>query len=467
MSTQQVATVNPLSYFFAAPLSARAPTRGEQGNVPSVAELSPLLHGLLLLVLGPYDGADPRFFTRHTVFWLLVCAVGFGAFGPGIGHCGGGWVTNLFIAGLFLIAFVWYALLRRNIRTVFADLAPAVRLITDPKHNAGARIERDRARMNYLVLALSVGFPATVLGVCIYFNRLHNFTANQRAFILSSSCDDRVLFGIEMSFLIFFIAVVIPAVQLALLYCVAQLYAFRLRLLFAIMLKQDKPVIDAELSADTPRENRKLLAAPPEEKSSPLSDGPTPYILGPLAAAGSTENCGHCGQSAVEVDKFLRVYRSIKDEATKHAVSWSVPLALFICAYFFIFCLTVVSIIRDMVRGVGNHISIEIIYVFIALVYIVLNLVPIIQINSTWTRLLEKPEASLSAWAPEHRLVLNAYFTQHPLVFPVLGLTIDWNKVLVLVATAFAPLLINAAVSTVFLPPNASDGTGIGNSTRL
>lgn len=74
----------------------------------------------------------------------------------------------------------------------------------------------------------------------------------------------------------------------------------------------------------------------------------------------------------------------------------------------------------------------------------VLNLVPVIQINSTWSGLVSNVGHSYDRWGPQERVVLSNFFSQHPLVFPVLGLTFTWGKVLCVFFTApfvFAPHL--------------------------
>lgn len=455
---------NPLSSIRPPPAGAPRPD-ARAAAPPSLAELSPHLHGLLVLVVGPYDTpAPPGILTSRVAFWGAVCTAGFCAFGPGIGPCGGGWVVNLVVGGLFIIGFVWFVLVRRNLRTVLTDLAPVVRSIVDLKHNAAARLERDRARLRCIVLGLAFTFPAVVAALYIFFQ------TTLRAKINTTAADcggDRELIGITISFIAFFPCVLIMAGQLALLFAVAQLYTFRLRFLFSVMLQNDRALVAAELSAATPAADRRLLAAAPTDEASPLAEGSAAYIHRPFAAAACAEGGAHDGAlTAGDVDKFLRVYRAVREEAARHAKSWSVPLVIFIVVYFFIFCLTVVAIIRDMVRNgsKGQSLSIEIIYVFLTLAYIVFNLVPIISINSTWPRLLDKPEASLGRWEPQERLVLDAYFTKYPLVFPVLGLAFNWNKVYVLVGTALAPLLVNTAVSAVFSAPA---GGGGGNSTSV
>lgn len=104
---------------------------------------------------------------------------------------------------------------------------------------------------------------------------------------------------------------------------------------------------------------------------------------------------------------------------------------LFLIVYFFVFLLSVVTIIRDMItsREKSQPIRLELAWVMLALGYIFVNLLPIISINSTWPRLMARPQAMLTLWNAQERLILHAYFTEHPLVFPVLGLTFTWNKV--------------------------------------
>ena len=70
-----------------------------------------------------------------------------------------------------------------------------------------------------------------------------------------------------------------------------------------------------------------------------------------------------------------------------------------------------------------------------------------------------------SQWKEHERLVLSAYFTEYPLLFPVLGMTFTWNKVIVLLGTALAPLLVNAAVSAVIGPGSGAAPSKPTNST--
>jgi hypothetical protein len=305
--------------------------------VPSVVTLSPYLHRLLLLVLGTYDSPTLPFWTRHTFFWLAICILGFGAFGPGIGPCGGGWGPNMGIACLYLVAFACFLLLRRNMRSVFSDLEPVVRLIVNLEHNAAERIRRDRMRLRNRVLALC--FSSTAIVVAIWSTFSPQNTENLYVRIFTEECSGRLFFGINISFVCFFFVIFIGATQIALLFSVSQLYVFRLRFLFAVLQQKDMAAIDAELSAETPVAARMLLAAPPRDKEPPLSDGRTPYIYRSPLTTGNADGGGVNRVDSVmrDVDKVLRVYRAIKDEANRHASSWSVPLVVFTVAYFFLF----------------------------------------------------------------------------------------------------------------------------------
>ena len=416
--------------------------------------MSPPLHYFVLLVLGPYHRASkdpPPLLTPHFFAWSAIFFTSFGMMGPYLGPDGGGWLINMVCATLFLGALLWFVLLRRTLALVLYDLDPVIRCFSTEEHNPMAKIVRDRVRMAAAVVSMGLGFPAIAVAAAVYWFGTVSFD-------FSKESENRIYVAVLVAFVGFFFACLILAVQLMLLFAVAQLYIFRLRYLFSALLLNDQEMFKRELNALTPRKERMLLAEAPTTKpraaaavcsvlslafATPMTSVTTPYTLRPYDPGSALQAQGGGGlndsdtpsqlDETLQVDTFLRVYRSIKEEAVVHAQSWSVPILLFVLAYSFVFLVSVVSIIRGMVQnGIrqGEPIRLEVLYVFLALGYIILNLVPIISINSTWPRLLAKPEANFSRWRPQQRLILSAYFTEHPFVFPVLGVALGWNNVL-------------------------------------
>lgn len=514
---QPIATVNPLHGPAARPAAAPAPLLAQHG---SLLLMSPPLHYFVLLVLGPYHAASkapPPTLTPHFFVWSAVLGASFGMFGFYIGPYGGGWALNVTIATLFLVALLWFVLIRRTLARVLHDLAPVLRCFGQAEHNPLRTIQRDRARMAAVVLAMGLGIPSIVVAAAVYWFRINTYNT-------AIAGSYRVYVGVLVGFVGFFFASLILAVQLVLLFAVAQLYIFRLRYLFSAMLLNHQELFEKELCALTPPDQRRLLAEAPAARprqeaalcsvffrsSTPPMAPETPYTLRPYSRGAAAPAQGAAGPGgsgadaqqqqqppalgasgetvarARRLDVFLRVYRSIAEEAAVHAQSWSIPILFFVVAYAFFFVIAAVTILRDLVQTgfqQGKPIPLEVLYIFLALAYLVLNLVPIISINSTWRRLLQKPEANLSQWDAQDRLILSAYFTEHPLVFPVLGIKLGWNNVLcvlalrllrvwpgavrgggsplhstptppapagsVLLATAMAPLLFNLALSSL------------------
>ena len=467
LDTTATVTVNPLSSAWppaAAPLSASTATGPK---VQSLAPLSPHLHCFLCLVIGSYDSPELPVCTWHTLLWLAICLNGFLAFGIGVGPCEGGWSTNLGVGFLYLVAFACFLLLRANVRAVFADLGPTLRLMVDLEHNAGERLERDRLRTRNEVAALAVTFPATVLAIWACFTPA--MTERQRVQGFSGDCSDRSFLGTHITFLSFFCVVFIAAAQMALLFAIARIYVFRLRILMAMLVQMDMAAAAAELSGHTPWAERKLLAEPPHSKAGAGAREHTPYIFRTLAAPRRVEPGPESSAAGVggAADQALRIYTAIREEASRHASVWSAPIIVFGVAYLFLFALTLVSIIRDIVQSKSQPVSVAVVYLFLALAYITVNLVPIITINSAWSRLLAKPELSLRAWPSEDRLLLTTHFSHNPMLFPILGLTFDWKKVLVLLSTAVSPLLLKAAAAVVSAPSSSSDLGSAGNATAV
>ena len=408
--------------------SALLSTSAPLADLPSLLDFCPALHYLVLVVLGPYHHPHPPTFTPHFFVWLFICGFGFGFFGPIIGAEGGGWTINLVQASLFWGAFVWFVLIRRSLSVLLRDLRPVLRRFVDAEHNSALKINRDRKRMTYLVGGLCCVGPAIGICIIIFFYTLDQAWINDH--------NSRPYIGVQGAAVTFFFVSFILKVQLSLLFAVAKLYIFRFHYLFSALSQRthdNDSVLLAELSLETPLMERRLLAtAPSSSESSPLSEGKVAYTLRPYGPSSSREaETAQLIDSHPQLNTFLRVYRAIKEEAALHAKSFSIPLMLFLIVYFFVFLLSVVTIIRDMItsREKSQPIRLEVVWVMLALGYIFVNLLPIISINSTWPRLMARPQAMLTLWNAQERLILHAYFTEHPLVFPVLGLTFTWNKV--------------------------------------
>ena len=435
--------------------SSRAPEpSGPPLAVPSLRSFCPALHYFVLVVLGPYQDPAHRVLTPHFWGWLVICCIGITFQGPYLGSGAIGVGGNAAVCSLYLVTLLSFDLMRRSLATILKDMSPTVCNFSDPRHNDKKRIKRDLDRMTFLVALLGCSGPLIIASTIAYFAHLYPPTIGG---------DNRTFTGVVVSLCCFFFVSFLLMIQLALLFALAKLYIFRLRYLFSALLQNHtdgEDVLTEELKQDALIAGRRLLArAPSLEDPSPLHEGVVPYTLRPFAPSSDaveTYDGAPLNDAESRLDTFLRVYRAIKEEAERHALGWSVPIIAFLIAYFFVFLLTVVSVIRDMVNGgnKGEPIKLEVIFTLLALGYITVNLAPIISINSAWPRLLAKPQASLSKWSPQQRLILKAYFTEHPMVFPVLGLTFTWNKVGCVRATPrTGPAAPHWPRSTYLLPP--------------
>lgn len=150
------------------------------------------------------------------------------------------------------------------------------------------------------------------------------------------------------------------------------------------MLMNDQKTLLAELDESTPSSERNLLAVAPATKqlASPS------YTEKPFTLLQAAPDVAALADSADQkaLDNFLCVYRSMKEETAKHAKSWSTPIIMFLVAYAFVFVLTVVKVIRDMVVSGVVAVRLEVIYVFLALLYIILNLTPVRIIEASCAR---------------------------------------------------------------------------------
>ena len=295
-------------------------------------------------------------------------------------------------------------------------------------------------------------FPVTVFFLAFYiyvkgFHQLPWSTGN-------GPCDFRLNLGIFLVFFPFFGAVFIAAVQVLLIALLSRLYVFRFKVLYAALVRNDQALLLRELRPCTLKNDRLLLASAPK-------------LLPPAAPGASYVSASPTPRNAVNehLDNFLLTYRSIQEECERHAKLWSAPIVLFIAIYTLVFASSVWALLQNVARGTAQGaIRVEIVYCFLALIYLLLNLIPVIAINSKWPALLARLDHTWERWSPAERTVLSAYFERHPLVFPVMGLTFTWGKVAGLVATAVVPLLFNAATNALAAPdPGPLAG---GNATR-
>ncbi len=268
--------------------------------------------------------------------------------------------------GLFLLALAWFFLIRRTLSEMITDLQPVLRSFVDTTINSERRIVRDRGHLTMIVRVFTIGFPSGVIFLTIYFTQV---------LAIGWDTTSSLYRGIMAAFGGFLVVSFMLAAQLSLLFAVARLYTFRMRFLFSAMLQDDQTTLLAELDECTPSSDRKLLAvAPAFKQQAAPSYTEVPFTV-PQAAPDGAATSTLINQK--RLDTFLSVYRSIREEAAKHAKSWETPIILFLVAYFFVFVLTVVTLIREMiVSGVGT-LRLEVIYVFLALIYIVLNLAPV------------------------------------------------------------------------------------------
>ena len=342
-------------------------------------------------------------------------------------------MVNMLQASLFLLAPAWFVLIRRSLVVLLRDLRPVLKSFTDTTHNCAKKIERDRKRMARLVVGLCCAGPLIGVSVILALAPLDKEDNPE-----SEWFDSRVYIGLQGAAIAFVFVSFLLIVQLALLFAVVQIYIFRFHYLFSALSQRthdQDSVLIAELSLETPLKERRLLATAPSasaESSPLLRDEKVSYILRPYGPSGSEEaQNAQLIDSHPQLDTFLRVYRAIKEEAMLHAKSFSIPLVIFLVAYFFVFCVTVLTTIKSVIgnRDKSQSLPLNIVWLILALAYINLNLLPIISINSAWPRLMARPQALLTSWNAQERLILHAYFIEHPLVFPVLGLTFTWNKV--------------------------------------
>jgi hypothetical protein len=394
------------------------------GRLPSLASVTPWLQLVVLVVLGAFYEDYPFWCTPMAFFWTILFVLGFVFQGPYLGNCGGGTTMNLTIASLFLVAIPCYFSLRAALASMLSALRPLVENFKpragQEAYNTKKRYETDMCFLRRLIFALFTVFPSAVVFMWLRLGPLFPPDWNSPA-----GCTHRLHIGINVSFLMFFFTALLMAAQVTLLFTLCRLYIFRIKVLHIAMERNDQDLLKRELSMDTPAEDRILFAKPP------AAHNPTLLLNDDLGYLGHSPQAPQANNPNENINNFLAVYRSIKQEAKDQSLLWSAPIALFLLAYGFVFFTTVLGIIKQMIAGTydkDSPLDFGILYLFLALAYVVLTLVPVIFINSKWPNLLSKTR--LENWRPQERTLLSAYFLEHPLVFPLLGLTFTWSKVL-------------------------------------
>ena len=469
---------------------------------PSLLTVSPLLHKFIRLVMGPFH-AGPSLAralgSRTALFWVLLCVLGFLLLAQ-LGNCGGGLTVNFSIASLYTIPFVNFFVLRFALYITLHGLQPCVahfaprdeaatgspslppgwrrqqdgedEWFVDPAGaphwvapatppllrtmNTKRRYQRDAAFLASATLSFSFFFPLVVFGMALYSytnlvgNGISALPWNPPAAGDEGDCGPRLGYGVFATFFVAAAVSTILSAQLILLFLVGRLYAFRIKVLYTAMAYNDQALLARELSPDTPASDRVLLASAPELL--PLAPQGAGYVGGSPALLGAAAACSTASGTAL--DNFILVYRAVREEASRHAFYWSLPIIVFIAGYSVVFSTMVWAVIQDMARGAAPAkgalgVRLEIVYAFLALFFLVLNLVPVITINGKWQALLKRVGHTWERWTPVERVALCTYFEQHPLVFPVMGLTFTWGKVAGLVGTAVVPLLVNAATNAL------------------
>jgi hypothetical protein len=304
------------------------------------------------------------------------------------------------------------------------DLSPILRVYGDTTtHPSPPRY--NEYRLTYPAIICAVLLPSMVVYVACYFTQVEAARWWNDKNDLSAVTTNK---GLSVVFTVFVLLAFLLALQLVALMSLAHLYTFRLRLLLDILQRKDIDVCERECSDSTPVGERALLVTAPSHKD-PFSGTSSSLLIPTSPRAPHTES----GSTHSHLELFLRVYRAIQEETSSHALVWSAPLILFIASFSYIFVNIVLSVIRDMAKnGVSskNVSALPIIYLILALAYLCLNLVPVININSAWPGLMASASVTWIHWSPQERTVLQAYFTEHPVVFPVLFLTFTWRKVL-------------------------------------
>ena len=317
------------------------------GKLPSLGNVSPWLRLACFFVLGNFDEARPFWFTYMALFWGFLSVVGFVMFGPFLGDCGGGMAANFAIACLFLVALLCFFFLRAALFFTLDALRPLLEQF-EPRegsvaYNTKKSFNADSAFFRNLVATLFTAFPLGVIGIWVFLFQ------SPGQLIATEACFRRVYIGVQVSFAVFFFTTFLLALQVTLLFAVCRLYIFRCKVLYAALVRNDQELLRRELSTDTPVSARILLAAPPK------GPGPVPQGDGGYISHPPLEQTEAAQQ---DLDRFLLVYRSIAEEAKRHALLWSAPIITFLVGYSFVFFVTLLSIIKTIVAGTCECVSV-------------------------------------------------------------------------------------------------------------
>ena len=251
--------------------------------------------------------------------------------------------------------------------------------------------------------------------------------------------------------------VILAAAHLAGLKALCLIHQRRMVHLRDMLRDCDVAAITGELAADTQVHARALLARPqPSEPSAPRwcfpstnspLDSTTAVVVNPLIPSDAQVDVH-------KIDQFLCVYNAVRLELVAHAKRWQAPALIYVAGAALLFVSLALGSIKSLIAGTMPAFSIWFAGMLGLLLLLVLNLLPAVSLNSFWPQLIATHCTNLSEallwrkWSPSERIVLSSYFSSHPLVFPIGGITFTWGGVQAIVVTALSPTLV-AALSQV------------------
>lgn len=419
------------------------------GEVPNLSKMSWMMQYFVLFCLGTYNPSPSPLRLQHFI-WLSIAVTGYYFLGPFRYRLARPDKDLDVVAPFFFAVAPIFLFLRFSVGRSLQELAPLITAFADPSINSENRMRRDRYRFNCIFICFVTLLPSTIIVFACYCAQvLYKSWWCAQPSTESESCVFSLSFSVAFACLI--LITFLLALQVIFMYTLRILLVFQLRLLRELLEKKDMCQIRAELSSDTPSAKRWLLASAPKNKKSAFYTGRTPREID----SSSTQDQDTTRPEDIPVsdmDEFLRLYRAVSEGAATLGSRWSFPLGVFIFVYAYLFVVVMLSQIKNIAKvGFDQSAPIDIgfLYVILAFLYVLFSFLPVITINSTWRRLINNADMSWHKWSAQDRIVLSAYFTEHPVVFPVLFLTITWERVLLLGATALAPLFIDIALSSI------------------
>ena len=254
--------------------------------------------------------------------------------------------------------------------------------------------------------------------------------------------------------------VILAAAHLAGLKALCLIHQRRMVHLRDMLRDCDVAAITGELAADTQVHARALLARPqPSEPTAPSAprwcfsftisplDSTSAAVVNPLIPSDAQVDVH-------KIDQFLCVYTAVRLELVAHAKRWQAPALIYVAGAALLFVSLALGSIKSLIAGMMPAFSIWFAGMLGLLLLLVLNLLPAVSLNSFWPQLIATHCTNLSEallwrkWSPSERIVLSSYFSSHPLVFPIGGITFTWGGVQAIVVTALSPTLV-AALSQV------------------